>query len=98
MGRRSFNSAKTPLRSQSPCHRCFYTRGTPLKTAAKGRPLPIHNTEIAELFDTLADWLEIEDANPFRVRAYRNAARSVRQESRSMRNSVNDIRLADGLL
>lgn len=39
--------------------------------------MPVHNAEIAALFDRLADLLEIEDANPFRVRAYRNAARTV---------------------
>ena len=39
--------------------------------------MPIHNAEIAELFNRLADLLEIEDANPFRIRAYRNAARTI---------------------
>ncbi|MBI2719709.1 MAG: DNA polymerase/3'-5' exonuclease PolX [Rhizobiales bacterium] len=37
----------------------------------------IHNTEIAAMFDQLADLLEIEGANRFRVRAYRNAAREI---------------------
>jgi len=45
--------------------------------------VPIHNTEIADLFEELADLLEIESANPFRVRAYRNAARTIRA-ARSM--------------
>jgi DNA polymerase (family 10) len=40
--------------------------------------MAIHNEDIAVIFDELANLLEIEDANPFRVRAYRNAARSVR--------------------
>lgn len=39
--------------------------------------MPLHNRDIAALFDRLADLLEIEDANPFRVRAYRNAARTL---------------------
>jgi DNA polymerase (family 10) len=39
--------------------------------------MPVHNAEIAELFSRLADLLEVEDANPFRVRAYRNAARTI---------------------
>ena len=39
--------------------------------------MPVHNTEIAELFNRLADLLEIEGANPFRIRAYRNAARTI---------------------
>jgi DNA polymerase (family X) len=33
------------------------------------------NLEIADAFDQLADLLEFQGANPFRVRAYRNAAR-----------------------
>jgi len=37
--------------------------------------MPIHNHDIAVLFEKVADLLEIEGANPFRVRAYRNAAR-----------------------
>jgi len=34
--------------------------------------------EIADGLDQIADLLELEQANPFRVRAYRNAARTVR--------------------
>lgn len=44
----------------------------------------VSNREIAERFETLADLLEIENANPFRVRAYRNAARTVRASQKSM--------------
>src|SRR5579862_3310272 len=40
--------------------------------------MPIHNIDIARAFDEVADLLELEEANPFRVRAYRNAARSLR--------------------
>ena len=39
--------------------------------------MPIHNHDITEIFEKVADLLEIEGANPFRVRAYRNAARVV---------------------
>ena len=35
------------------------------------------NIEIAALFEEMADLLEIDGANPFRVRAYRNAARTL---------------------
>ena len=38
----------------------------------------MNNVAIAETFDLIADLLEFQDANPFRVRAYRNAARTVR--------------------
>ena len=40
--------------------------------------MPTHNRDIAAKFDELADLLEIEGANAFRVRAYRNAARTIR--------------------
>ena len=40
--------------------------------------MPVHNADIAAVFDEIADLLEIESANPFRVRAYRNAARTLR--------------------
>lgn len=40
--------------------------------------MPIHNEDIAHAFEEIADLLEIEGANPFRVRAYRNGARAVR--------------------
>jgi DNA polymerase (family 10) len=37
----------------------------------------VHNSDIAEIFSEIGDLLEIQDANPFRVRAYRNAARAL---------------------
>jgi DNA polymerase/3'-5' exonuclease PolX len=40
--------------------------------------MPVHNAEIAGLFEGLANLLEPGDANPFRLLAYRNAARTVR--------------------
>ncbi|MFA9460934.1 DNA polymerase/3'-5' exonuclease PolX [Thiohalorhabdus methylotrophus] len=39
--------------------------------------MPVHNHEIAERFTRLANLLEIEGENPYRVRAYRNAARTI---------------------
>jgi DNA polymerase (family 10) len=39
--------------------------------------MPFHNSDISEIFNKVADLLEIEGANPFRVRAYRNAARTI---------------------
>jgi DNA polymerase (family 10) len=38
----------------------------------------MQNSDIARAFDEVADLLEIKDENPFRVRAYRNAARAIR--------------------
>ncbi|MDR3632511.1 MAG: DNA polymerase/3'-5' exonuclease PolX [Isosphaeraceae bacterium] len=39
--------------------------------------MPLHNADIAAVFNEAADLLELEEANPFRVRAYRTAARVV---------------------
>lgn len=46
--------------------------------------MTVHNSEIAALFERLADLLDIEGANPFRVRAYRNAAQTLRGYPRDM--------------
>ncbi len=46
--------------------------------------MPIHNQDIAAIFEKVADLLEIEGGNPFRVRAYRNAARVVSGMSQSL--------------
>jgi DNA polymerase (family X) len=46
--------------------------------------MPVHNADIAAIFDEIADLLEIESANPFRVRAYRNAARTLRDLKREV--------------
>jgi DNA polymerase (family X) len=39
--------------------------------------MPERNASIAAVLDEIADLLDIQGANPFRVRAYRNAARSI---------------------
>ncbi len=41
--------------------------------------MPVHNAEIASVFREIADLLDLEQANPFRIRAYRNAARTVEE-------------------
>lgn len=44
---------------------------------ATGRT-PLRNADIAVVFEEIADLLEIEGENPFRIRAYRNAGRILR--------------------
>ena len=39
--------------------------------------MPVHNAAIEAILDEIADLLDIQGANPFRVRAYRNAARTI---------------------
>lgn len=47
----------------------------------------IRNTEVAEIFDEIADLLELQQANPFRIRAYRRAARTLRGLRREVAES-----------
>jgi DNA polymerase (family X) len=50
----------------------------------------MQNTDVARIFDSLADLLEIQEANPFRVRAYRNAARTIGNMSESVADILDD--------
>jgi len=52
--------------------------------------MPIHNSEVGEIFNKMADLLDIEGANQFRVRAYRNAARIVSGLPHSVSDMVSD--------
>jgi DNA polymerase (family 10) len=46
--------------------------------------VPVHNADIAAVFEEIADLLEIKQENPFRIRAYRNAARTVGEFGRDL--------------
>jgi DNA polymerase (family 10) len=48
------------------------------------------NKKIADIFDELADLLELRDANAFRVRAYRDAAQSIRGLSEPLADVVEE--------
>ena len=58
------------------------------------------NREIAALLEKVADLLEFQKANPFRVRAYRNAARRVKDQPNSleaMMESGENLTSLDGI-
>ena len=59
--------------------------------------MPIHNNDVAEIFDELADLLEIRGENPFRIRAYRNAARTVAGLTQSVGDLAAQEKGLDGL-
>ena len=44
---------------------------------ASSRDGPLPNTDVARLLREIGDLLELDQANPFRIRAYRNAARVI---------------------
>ena len=48
------------------------------------------NTQIAEVFEQVADLLEFRGANPFRIRAYRSGARAIRDLTESVASIVAD--------
>jgi DNA polymerase (family 10) len=50
--------------------------------------MPIVNADIAAVFGEIADLLELQGANPFRIRAYRNAARTLGELGRSVRTML----------
>jgi DNA polymerase (family 10) len=62
--------------------------------------MPIHNQEIAQQFEEIANLLELQNANPFRIRAYRNAARSLRdfpREASSLVDASEDLHQIAGV-
>ncbi|MBX7166934.1 MAG: DNA polymerase/3'-5' exonuclease PolX [Pirellulales bacterium] len=50
----------------------------------------MNNAQLGAAFDEIADILEFQGANPFRVRAYRNAARTIRDLPESIAGIVAD--------
>lgn len=62
--------------------------------------MPIHNADIAATFEEIADLLEIQGANPFRIRAYRNAARTLgelSQDARMLVEKGDDLKRLPGI-
>jgi DNA polymerase (family 10) len=52
--------------------------------------MPVQNAEIAAMFDQTADLLELRGENPFRVRAYRRAARTIEGLPQGVRTMLKD--------
>jgi len=52
--------------------------------------MPVHNSDIKKILKDMADLLDIKGANEFRVRAYRNAARTLGQLSKNVEEMVRE--------
>src|SRR6188472_3309306 len=76
MMRRGQSSAK--VRTASPA------AARPPGPGGQPRATAVHNEDIAVMFDEMADLLELEGENPFRIRAYRNASRVARDLGREL--------------
>lgn len=52
--------------------------------------MPVHNADIGAAFEEIADLLEIRGENRFRVRAYRNAARTITGLGRDLKTLLDE--------
>ncbi|HKL15469.1 MAG TPA: helix-hairpin-helix domain-containing protein, partial [Balneolaceae bacterium] len=52
--------------------------------------MPVHNSDIADILNKIADLLDIEGANEYRVRSYRDAAQSIDNLSRELTDWVEE--------
>ena len=66
---------------------------TDVKSNGHGEPAVPTNAEIADTFDKIAELLEVQNANPFRVRAYRTGAETLR----GLKRPAAEILAAEGL-
>jgi DNA polymerase (family 10) len=57
----------------------------------------MENPEVAQVFEEVADLLGLQGANPFRVRAYRNAARVIRDLSEPLADKAGDAKNLENL-
>jgi DNA polymerase (family 10) len=57
----------------------------------------MENPEVAQVFEEVADLLDLQGANPFRVRAYRNAARTIRDLSQPLAEIAEDPKQLESL-
>ncbi len=55
----------------------------------------MNNKEIAEVFEDIADFLELKGENVFKIRAYQKAARSIEQSSVELEQLVTENRLKE---
>ncbi len=52
--------------------------------------MPIYNSEIAQIFNQIADILDIMGENKFKIRAYRNTARQISTSTSSLADLIKD--------
>ena len=50
--------------------------------------MPVHNTDIANILNKVGDLLDIQGENQFRIRSYRNVARTVEGYSKNLKDMV----------
>jgi DNA polymerase (family 10) len=71
--------------------------GAPARLLESRRAPHVENIDVARIFQQIADLLEIQGENQFRIRAYRNAARTVETLSRPVASLVGDEKALEQL-
>lgn len=71
------DSTSLPITAEKASNLCASPSALDPSNSALLPPMPIHNEQVAQVLDEIADLLEIRGENAFRVRAYRNAAREL---------------------
>lgn len=77
-------------RVEGPTPTCSGSARDVRASGAAPRTVTMENLDVTSALDRLADLLEIQGANPFRIRAYRNAIRTVQGLTRSLAAMVDD--------
>lgn len=75
-------STRTPSRPRARKRAAPRRSASPGPRKAAPPASPVENAEVARVFREVAELLEVGNANPFRVRAYRNAARVLESHPR----------------
>ena len=70
-------------------------RGWGLPTTRREGPPYFTKSQIVTVFDQVAILLELDGANPFRVRAYQNASRALGQMNRHLMDVIESNALTD---
>lgn len=50
--------------------------------------MPVHNTDIAKILNRVGDLLDIQGENEFRIRSYRNVARTIEGYSKNLKDMM----------
>ena len=59
--------------------------------------MPVHNKDIAKKLNEVADLLDLQGENEFRIRSYRNAARTISEDPESLEKRVKEEKDISGL-
>jgi len=65
-------------------------------TAVEGEQCPMKNSEVARVFQDIADLMELKEENVFKIRAYQKAVRSIEHLPVEVEQLVKEDKLREG--